>query len=1038
MANVIGTAVIVIGADAAQFVKELPKQTEPAAKAAGLNMAGTLGKTLGAGAALVGSSIAGVLGTALAKGFSRLTAIDDAQGKLRGLGYTAKEITAIMGSALASVKGTAFGLGDAATIAANAVAAGVKPGKDLTRTLKEMADVAAITGAPLIDIGQIFGDMITGGTVTNEALSQLSERGIPVVQWLAEEFGLTGEEFTKMVSKGKVEFPILEEAIRKHIGGAALATGTTFRGALSNIGAALGRLGAQLLSGVFVKLPSLITDGTKALDSFGPAAKQVGSALGEAFGKAIGLLKDLVGQFQSGQGVGGELRTTVELIAAALSLMWESGTKVLGFMREHESVSKALAISMGALLVVTQAHATVLAIQAAGGLAAYITQINLVQTATKVWAAVQWVLNSALLASPVTWVVVGLAALVAAVVLAYKNSETFRDVVNGAWEAVKTAIGAVAGWVTNTVVPWLVKAWTSISDGAMALWNTMKAVWANIQVVLSAVSTWVSGTFGPSWRTLQALVEFVFKAIEIIILATWKLAVLPTFELVKTGLAALGDKFTWLYTVAVKPALDFVVLVVKATWAAIQAVFDLIVKALGVVGDTFTALYQKYVKPQMDLVGSVIKTVWTTVVSPVFDAINKGVATVQTAFEKAVAGVKVAWETLKSVTQAPVRFVIETVLNNGLIKAFNFLGSKVGGPTIDNIPLPFARGGVLPGYTPGRDVHRFYSATGGALDLSGGEAIMRPEFTKAMGGARGIAQLNALARKGLLSGQYAAGGVLHSYAGGGIIDWITGQAASAFNWVTDTTSAVYRAFQDPLGYLKSLMPTVPGAGVVSQYAGAAANKLLDAAVTKLKSLYDAFKTAFDSSGMGNVSGWQNQWAVLQKQFPNAQLFSSFRANSITSSGNTSYHALGRAIDVTPSADIFNWIKRTYGKNIKELIFSPMNGAQVKNGADYLYGEPVRSDHWDHVHWAMARGGVWRKPLLMDSGGVLPKGLSMVQNNTGAPERLVRPEHVGATYIDVTISVDDLERMTTVADFLDMLKNSRATSRKTGRSGTVNV
>jgi len=42
-------------------------------------------------------------------------------------------------------------------------------------------------------------------------------------------------------------------------------------------------------------------------------------------------------------------------------------------------------------------------------------------------------------------------------------------------------------------------------------------------------------------------------------------------------------------------------------------------------------------------------------------------------------------------------------------------------------------GGTLPGFTPGRDVHTFVSPTGGVLHLSGGEAIMRPEWARAVG-----------------------------------------------------------------------------------------------------------------------------------------------------------------------------------------------------------------------------------------------------------------------------------------------------------------
>lgn len=73
----------------------------------------------------------------------------------------------------------------------------------------------------------------------------------------------------------------------------------------------------------------------------------------------------------------------------------------------------------------------------------------------------------------------------------------------------------------------------------------------------------------------------------------------------------------------------------------------------------------------------------------------------------------------------------------------------------------FAGGGVLPGYTPGRDIHQFYSPTGGRLALSGGEAIMRPEWTRSVGGPAGVARLNRAAAHGL-----ANGGVLRFATGG--------------------------------------------------------------------------------------------------------------------------------------------------------------------------------------------------------------------------------------------------------------------------------
>jgi hypothetical protein len=67
-----------------------------------------------------------------------------------------------------------------------------------------------------------------------------------------------------------------------------------------------------------------------------------------------------------------------------------------------------------------------------------------------------------------------------------------------------------------------------------------------------------------------------------------------------------------------------------------------------------------------------------------------------------------------------------------------------------------ARGGVLPGWTPGRDVHMFTSPTAGNLHLSGGEAVMRPEWTRAVGGPAAVDRMNAAARAGRA---FADGGV---------------------------------------------------------------------------------------------------------------------------------------------------------------------------------------------------------------------------------------------------------------------------------------
>lgn len=85
--------------------------------------------------------------------------------------------------------------------------------------------------------------------------------------------------------------------------------------------------------------------------------------------------------------------------------------------------------------------------------------------ALKIWAIVQAILNAELLANPIGLVVVAIAALVAGLVWAYKNSEIFRNIVNGVFNAVKvTAVAvfkAVVGAV-STAIGWIKSHWPLI------------------------------------------------------------------------------------------------------------------------------------------------------------------------------------------------------------------------------------------------------------------------------------------------------------------------------------------------------------------------------------------------------------------------------------------------------------------------------------------------------------------------------------------------------------------------------------------------
>lgn len=89
------------------------------------------------------------------------------------------------------------------------------------------------------------------------------------------------------------------------------------------------------------------------------------------------------------------------------------------------------------------------------------------QGATAAWTAAQWLLNAALSANPIGLIIVAVAGLVAGIIVAYRESETFRNIVQGALNAVKTAAEVVANFFKQNVVP----AIRAIINVAQDLWN---------------------------------------------------------------------------------------------------------------------------------------------------------------------------------------------------------------------------------------------------------------------------------------------------------------------------------------------------------------------------------------------------------------------------------------------------------------------------------------------------------------------------------------------------------------------------------------
>lgn len=299
-------------------------------------------------------------------------------------------------------------------------------------------------------------------------------------------------------------------------------------------------------------------------------------------------------------------------------------------------------------------------------------------------------------------------------------------------------------------------------------------------------------------------------------------------------------------------------------------------------------------------------------------------------------------------------------INDNGIAAVNKVTTKFGF-TLGDLPR-FAGGGVIPGRVSKRDNTIIAARTG--------EGVIVPELVRHMGGARGLAYANKAAKTGNINALRSMG--LDHYENGGIIGKVAG-------WLK---SGAGSALGNIIGAMKQpVRSAIPGQPFAEDWAVGALQGWQNAAKAWGDKKEEAASAATGAmggaiGGMGSATGGMGvPWmkSVLRSQFPFIQFYSGYRPGAITASGAQSWHGKNRALDMSPRMDVFNWIRSKYGKNSKELYYSPAGWNQILYGKPHYPTGVTRAMHFNHVHWAY------------DKGGILPPGLTMAQNNTGQNE-----------------------------------------------------
>lgn len=184
-----------------------------------------------------------ITGPLIEGGKNRALNIEQAKFQLKGLGIAWSSIEDDINY---GVKDTAYGLDSAAKVAAQLSASGVQIGDNMKTALRGISGVAAMTNSTYDDIGRIYTAVAGNGRLMGEQLLSLSGRGLNAAAALAKYLGKSEAEVRTMVSKGQIDFQTFADAMDSTFGEHAKAANETFTGALSNMKAALSRIGADV------------------------------------------------------------------------------------------------------------------------------------------------------------------------------------------------------------------------------------------------------------------------------------------------------------------------------------------------------------------------------------------------------------------------------------------------------------------------------------------------------------------------------------------------------------------------------------------------------------------------------------------------------------------------------------------------------------------------------------------------------------------------------------------------------------------------
>jgi phage-related protein len=259
---------------------------------------------------------------------------------------------------------------------------------------------------------------------------------------------------------------------------------------------------------------------TQAFDQVGASARKMDTDVGTA-SRDVGSSFDTVGEAADGaegkaQGFSDTLTGTKDVMGGAAEIA--KGNLFEGFVQVGQGAAD-LAGGLASFVIPAIKNMTtsmignaVQTVKSTAVTAAHRVATIASAVATNAMTVAQKALNLAMRANPIGLVITAILLLVGAIVYAYKNSETFRRIVDGAFRAVQKAASFAFGWIRDNwrlllgiVTGPIGLAVTAVGKHVSSIVGFFKGVPGAIAGFLSGVADRITAPFRSAFNSIRNL-----------------------------------------------------------------------------------------------------------------------------------------------------------------------------------------------------------------------------------------------------------------------------------------------------------------------------------------------------------------------------------------------------------------------------------------------------------------------------------------------------------------------------------------------------